>query len=67
MNIRGIRAMAYEKVFGRQFEFVTDKALSTGVRGAMVENCTFGVASELIYAAEALLFYVGAILVAQGT
>ena len=67
MNVRGIRAMAYEGVFERQFELVTDKALSTGVRGALVEGCTFGVASGLIYAAEALLFYVGAVLIARGT
>jgi ATP-binding cassette subfamily B (MDR/TAP) protein 1 len=32
-----------------------------------VEGCTFGVASGLIYAAEALLFYVGAVLIARGT
>ena len=67
MNIRGIRAMAYEAVFERQFELATNKALSTGVRGAFVEGCTFGVASGLIYAAEALLFYAGAVLMARGT
>ena len=49
MNVRGIfRAMAYEGVFERQFELVTDKAFSIGVRGAMVEGCTFGVASTLL-------------------
>jgi len=37
------------------------------VRGAFVEGCTFGVASGLIYAAEALLFYVGAMFIARGT
>ena len=59
--------MSYEGVFERQFELATNKALSTGVRGAFVEGCTFGVASGLIYAAEALLFYVGAVLIARGT
>jgi ATP-binding cassette subfamily B (MDR/TAP) protein 1 len=59
--------MAYEDVFEHQFELATDKALSTGVRGAFVEGCTFGVASGLIYAAEALLFYVGAVLIVRGT
>lgn len=67
MNVKGIRAMAYEGVFERQFEIATDKALSIGVRGAFVEGCTHGVASGLIYAAEAVLFYVGAVLVARGT
>jgi ATP-binding cassette subfamily B (MDR/TAP) protein 1 len=67
VNIRGIRAMAYEEVFEHQFEQAADRALSTGVRGAFVEGCTFGVASGLIYVAEALLFYVGAIFIARGT
>jgi ATP-binding cassette subfamily B (MDR/TAP) protein 1 len=38
-----------------------------GACGAFVDGCTFGVASGLIYAAEALLFYVGAVLIARGT
>ena len=59
--------MSYEAVFERQFELTADKALSMGVRGAFVEGCTFGVASGLIYVAEALLFYVGAVLIARGT
>jgi len=67
VNIRGIRAMAYEGVFEHQFDVAVDKALSTGVRGAFVEGCTYGVASGLIYIAEALLFYVGAVLIARGT
>jgi ATP-binding cassette subfamily B (MDR/TAP) protein 1 len=37
------------------------------VRGAFVEGCTYGVASSLIYLSEALLFYVGAVLIARGT
>jgi len=67
VNIKGIRAMAYEGVFERQFDLAVDRALSTGVRGAFVEGCTYGVASGLIYVAEALLFYVGAVLIAKGT
>lgn len=59
--------MAFESVFQRQFDKAADKALSTGVRGAFVEGCTYGVASGLIYLAEALLFYVGAVLIARGT
>jgi len=37
-----------------------------GRRGAFVEGCTYGVASSLIYLAEALLFYTGAVLIARG-
>lgn len=59
--------MGFERVFRVQFDKACDKALSTGVRGALVEGCTFGVASGLIYLAEALLFYVGAVLMARGT
>ncbi|KAF7294849.1 hypothetical protein MIND_01022800 [Mycena indigotica] len=67
LNVRGIRAMGFEPVFQKQFEAASDKALTTGVKGAFVEGCTYGVASGLIYLAEALLFYVGAVLIAQGT
>ncbi|EIN14636.1 P-loop containing nucleoside triphosphate hydrolase protein [Punctularia strigosozonata HHB-11173 SS5] len=66
-NIRGIRAMAFESVFERQFDTAASRAMTVGVRGAFVEGCSFGVASSLIYLAEALLFYVGALLIANGT
>ena len=58
--------MDFERIFKNQFDAAADKALSTGVRGALVEGCTYGVASGLIYLAEALLFYVGAVLIANG-
>lgn len=32
----------------------------------LLEGCTYGVASGLIYLAQALLFYVGAVLIARG-
>lgn len=66
-NVRGIRAMGFENVFQEKFEKSADHALATGVRGAFVEGCTHGVASALIYLSEAVLFYVGAVLVANGT
>ncbi|KAJ7097851.1 P-loop containing nucleoside triphosphate hydrolase protein [Mycena belliarum] len=66
-NIRGIRSMGFESVFRKQFDAASDRALATGVKGAFVEGCTYGVASGLIYLAEALLFYVGAVLMARGT
>ena len=59
--------MNFEGIFQAQFDKAADSALSTGVRGAFVEGCTYGVASALIYLAEALLFYVGAVLIARGT
>lgn len=59
--------MTLESVFQHQFDRSADAALSTGVQGAFVEGCTYGIASGLIYLSEALLFYVGAVLVSQGT
>lgn len=59
--------MSLESIFASQFETATDSALHTGVRGALVEGCTYGVASGLIYLAEALLFFVGAVLISRGT
>ena len=59
--------MGFESAFSSNFDSVVDSALTTGVRGAFVEGCTYGVASALIYLAEALLFYVGAVLIANGT
>jgi ATP-binding cassette, subfamily B (MDR/TAP), member 1 len=59
--------MAFELVFQTEFDKAADQALSTGVRGAFVEGCTHGVASALIYLAEAVLFYVGALFIAHGT
>jgi ATP-binding cassette, subfamily B (MDR/TAP), member 1 len=67
INIRGIRAMGFESIFQERFNDSTENALRTGIRGAFVEGCTYGVASSLIYLSEALLFYAGAIFVSQGT
>ncbi|VDC05242.1 unnamed protein product [Peniophora sp. CBMAI 1063] len=67
LNIRGIRSMGFESVFKARFDRSADSALKTGVKGAFVEGCTYGVASSLIYMSEGLLFYVGALLVANGT
>ena len=57
--------MALDKAFKAEFDSSVDVSLTTGVRGAFVEGCTYGVANGLIYLAEALLFYVGALLVAK--
>ncbi|KAM5532993.1 hypothetical protein V8D89_013335 [Ganoderma adspersum] len=66
-NVRAIRAMGFESAFREKFNSAVESALSTGVRGAFIEGCSYGVASALIYLAEALLFYVGAVLIANGT
>ncbi|KZT32575.1 hypothetical protein SISSUDRAFT_1133093 [Sistotremastrum suecicum HHB10207 ss-3] len=66
-NIRGIRSMAFQGIFREQYEKALQLALRTGLKSAFVEGCNIGVASALIYLAEALLFYVGAVLVANGT
>ncbi|KAF9483294.1 P-loop containing nucleoside triphosphate hydrolase protein [Pholiota conissans] len=67
INVRGIRCMSFEPIFAAQFSTAADRALRTGVRGALVEGCTYGVSSGLIYLAEALLFFVGAVLISQGS
>ena len=65
-NIKGIRAMGIAQPFSESFDVSVKKALDTGVRGAWAEGATTGIAGGLIYAAEAVLFYVGAVLVADG-
>ncbi len=59
--------MGFESAFREKFDSAVESALSTGVHGAFIEGCSYGVASALIYLAEALLFYVGAVLIANGT
>jgi ATP-binding cassette subfamily B (MDR/TAP) protein 1 len=59
--------MSLEPVLQSQFDKAASLCLSIGIRGAFVEGCSYGVASALIYLAEALLFYVGAVLIARGT
>jgi ATP-binding cassette subfamily B (MDR/TAP) protein 1 len=67
VHVRGIRCVggSFEGAFREKFELAAERALKTGVRGALVEGCTYGVASGLIYAAEAMLFYVGAVLISK--
>jgi ATP-binding cassette, subfamily B (MDR/TAP), member 1 len=57
--------MSFEPAFQDRFEDATDNALEVGVKGAFIEGSTYGVASASIYMSEALLFYVGAILLAR--
>ena len=58
--------MAFEGIFKAQFDSLVNKALTTGIKGAFVEGCIYGVASGLIYLAEALLFFIGAVLISRG-
>jgi ATP-binding cassette, subfamily B (MDR/TAP), member 1 len=59
--------MAFESIFKAQFDYPVNKALTTGIRGALVEGCTYGVVSGLIYLAKALLFFVGAVLISRAS
>ena len=54
-------------VLRSQFDKASSACLSTGSHGAFVKGCTYNVTSALIHLAKALLFYVGAVLVANGT
>ncbi|KAG6331232.1 hypothetical protein ID866_7854, partial [Astraeus odoratus] len=62
LNVRSIRAMSLEPILQAQFDKAASTCLSTSIRGAFVEGCTYGVASALIYLAEALLFYMVQVL-----
>ncbi|KAB5590231.1 Multidrug resistance protein 2 [Ceratobasidium theobromae] len=64
-NVRAIRAMALESVFRAQFEQSLERAMKTGVQGAFITGCGFGIVNALIYIAEAALFFVGAVLMAR--
>lgn len=59
--------MSLERAFDTNFSDCVEKAQLTGMRGALVEGCSFGITNGLIYLAEALLFFVGAVLVSNGT
>ncbi|KAJ1301182.1 hypothetical protein OPQ81_003593 [Rhizoctonia solani] len=64
-NVRAIRAMALESVFKAQFDRSLGTAMRTGVQGAFITGCGFGIVNALIYIAEAALFYVGAVLMTR--
>jgi len=67
-HVEAMRAMdGFEGVFREGFEKANEEAMHTAVDGAVVEGCTYGFASGMIYLSEALLFYAGAVLVADGT
>lgn len=57
--------MNFRSVFEQQFESSLTKAHKSGIKSALIEGCTNGLASGLIYLAEAVLFIIGAILVSH--
>ena len=59
--------MGFEDIFQERFNKYAENALRIGIRGGFVEGCTVGIASSLIYVSEAVLFYVCATLVSNGT
>jgi ATP-binding cassette, subfamily B (MDR/TAP), member 1 len=59
--------MGLEGSLRLRFDSSADHALKIGLKGAFIEGCTFGVTNAIIYLAEAVLFYVGAVLMANGT
>ena len=66
-NIRAIRSMALENVFTKHFEDSLESARRTGGHGAFAAGLSYGVSQALIYLTEALLFWVGAKFIANGT
>ncbi len=64
-NVRAIRSMNLQHVFQEQYDQSLQEALKAGVTGAMIAGTGFGVANALVYFAEALLFYVGAVMMAK--
>ncbi|KIY52629.1 P-loop containing nucleoside triphosphate hydrolase protein, partial [Fistulina hepatica ATCC 64428] len=65
-NIRGIRAMGLDAAFQQRFDTAVNSAFCIARQGAFYAGCTYGVASGLIYLAEAMLFGVAAVLMAHG-
>lgn len=66
-NARGIRSMALEPVFGANFADAVADAERCALRAAPVSGFGFGLGEGLTYAAEALMYYVGARLIISGT
>ena len=66
-SVRVIRAMALEGVFEKYFRDAADAAMKAGIDGSFVAGLGLGVAHALIYLAEAVLFYMGAVLISNGT
>ncbi|GAA6054523.1 hypothetical protein JCM3770_005828 [Rhodotorula araucariae] len=65
-NIRPIRSMSIQSVFARTFEDTALKAQAGGIKAAPFTGAGFASVSTLTYLTEALILYVGALLVTSG-
>ncbi|KAH8826445.1 P-loop containing nucleoside triphosphate hydrolase protein [Flagelloscypha sp. PMI_526] len=66
-NIRAVRSMGLDGVLQESFDHAARRAYRRGVKSGSLEGVAFGTTNGLIYLAEALLFYVGAVLLTNGT
>ena len=64
--VRALGGSGFRVTYERVFERSVENAMKAGVKGAFVEGSGYGVASGMIYFAEAMLFYVGALLMKKG-
>ena len=66
-NIRGVRSMALEPVFAAQFHDAAVITERDAIRVAPLSGFGFGLGEGLTYLSEALIFYVGAVFIVQGS
>ena len=65
-NIRGIRSMSLERVFEQSFLDAVKWVQHHGIRSAPFSGFGYGLKDACTYLAEALLYYVGAVLLIKG-
>lgn len=65
-NIRGIRSMALEPVFAARFYDEIVRTKKDAIRAAPFRGLGFGLGEAMTYISEALMFYVGAVLIVRG-
>ncbi|KAL8290518.1 hypothetical protein RQP46_002776 [Phenoliferia psychrophenolica] len=65
-NIRAIRSMSIEKVFATKFERAVQETYAGAIKAAPFSGFGFALGGSLTYFAEALMFYVGALLIISG-
>ncbi|CAD6887555.1 unnamed protein product [Tilletia laevis] len=65
-NIRAIRSMALDQIFMCRFAAVDQETLRSGIRTGPILGLGVGLAEAMTYLAEAVLFYVGTILIVEG-
>ncbi|CAO1638675.1 unnamed protein product [Sympodiomycopsis kandeliae] len=65
-NIRGIRSMALEPIFATKFYNEILRTRKDTIRSAPFRGFGFGLGESMTYLSEALMFYVGAVLIIKG-